>query len=144
MHAKVLSHLYLFCANSKKLCVEQIQMKCLRQVPFNKWESRDWKALNALTIWSCDEFGIIDASINSLKAITSIDFGWNSNTSITSSLEASGLKHFCFSHNQLPAISAMSTLKQLKTLNLLIKHLHDDLITNRNAFLVERSHGARL
>ncbi|CCI40222.1 unnamed protein product [Albugo candida] len=124
MDAKVLSHLYLFAQTLETLCVEQIRIKCLRQVLFNEWESRDWKVLNALTIRSCDEFGIIDASINSLKAITSIDFGWNRITSITCTLECSSLKHLCLCHNQLSELPAMNSLTQLETLNLSMNQLH--------------------
>lgn len=67
-------------------------------------------AMNALTIWSCDEAGAIDAFNNSLKAITSIELRWNCIPSITSSLGYSSLKNLCMRHNQVPASSAMHML----------------------------------
>nr|CCA15245.1 conserved hypothetical protein [Albugo laibachii Nc14] len=123
MDGKVLSHLYYFAQTLRTLCVEQTQVKCLKEVLSNEDGTRDWKTLDALTIRSCDELSVVDGSVNSLKAIKKIDFGWNRITSITCSFDCSTLTYLCLCHNQLSSLPAMSMLTQLETLNLSMNHL---------------------
>lgn len=122
-----LQHVHFFARQLQFLHIEQTEMDALRQIlaPDSAADSASlvaWRCLEALQL-NCCALPSVDESVNQLRAIKHLDFGWNEIQALEVPLETPTLEVLNLCHNKLWEVPPIQSLQRLRELDLSVNKI---------------------
>ncbi|CEG36028.1 Leucine-rich repeat proteins [Plasmopara halstedii] len=120
---RVLKNVHVFASQLRELHIEHTKVTTLRQLLApNKDRIKPWRKLTKLQMNCCD-LHVVDESVNLLKAVKTLDLGWNKINSVEIDMTTKSLQVLNLCHNQLFNVPRIQSLRALRNLNLAVNQI---------------------
>ncbi|RLN71973.1 hypothetical protein BBJ28_00013716 [Nothophytophthora sp. Chile5] len=126
---EALRNVHFFSRQLRELHIEHTEVAALMQLlmPTERSESSHtseivWRKLQKLQI-NCCSLPEVDESINSLRAVRSLDLGWNQIERFQTAMTTRSLQSLSLCHNQLHQIPPIQALRALRELDLAVNQV---------------------
>ncbi|OWZ20855.1 hypothetical protein PHMEG_0004683 [Phytophthora megakarya] len=116
-----LQNVHYFAGQLRELHIEHTEMMTLTELISPK-ENKPWRKLLKLQI-NCCMLQVVDESVNLLRAIRTLDLGWNQIDKVEANVTTKSLEVLNLCHNQLREVPPIQSLRSLKELDLAVNHI---------------------
>ncbi|KAG1686534.1 hypothetical protein DVH05_006500 [Phytophthora capsici] len=115
-----LQNAHYFAAQLRELHIEHTQVTTLRELlKPEQQENKVWRKLLKLQMNCCD-LQVVDASVNLLRAVRTLDLGWNQIKTFETDVTTKTLQVLNLCHNQLKLVPPIQSLRGLRELDLAV------------------------
>ncbi|KAG6614864.1 Leucine-rich repeat protein [Phytophthora cinnamomi] len=121
--ARGLQNVHFFAGQLRELHIEHTQVPTLRQLLApREGQQRPWRKLLKLHM-NCCALEEVDESVNLLRAVRTLDLGWNQIERFGTSASTRSLEILNLCHNQLKEVPPIQSLRALRELDLAVNRI---------------------
>ncbi|KAG7389556.1 hypothetical protein PHYPSEUDO_010201 [Phytophthora pseudosyringae] len=118
-----LQNVHYFASQLKELHIEHTEVATLREMLAPKGgATKPWRKLLKLQM-NCCELEVLDESVNLLRAVRTLDLGWNRIDKVETELATRSLEVLKLCHNQLSQVPPIQSLRGLRELDLAVNRV---------------------
>lgn len=118
-----LRNVHFFAGQLRELHIEHTQVPTLRQLLApDEIQQKPWKKLTKLQM-NCCVLEEVDESVNLLRAVRTLDLGWNQVEKFGTSMTTRSLEVLNLCHNQLKEVPPIQSLRALRELDLAVNRI---------------------
>ncbi|KAI9987452.1 hypothetical protein PInf_023491 [Phytophthora infestans] len=118
-----LQNVHYFAHQLRELHIEHTEVATLRQLLAPKGEEqKPWRKLLKLQM-NCCELRVLDESVNLLRAVKTLDLGWNKIQKVETDVTTRSLQVLNLCHNQLYQVPLIQSLRSLRELDLAVNQI---------------------
>ncbi|KAL3656868.1 hypothetical protein V7S43_018211 [Phytophthora oleae] len=116
-----LQNVHYFAGQLRELHIEHTQVTTLQELlkPKQQETKGVWRKLLKLQMNCCD-LQVVDESVNLLRAVRTLDFGWNKIKTFETDVTTKTLQVLNLCHNQLKLVPPIQSLRGLRELDLAV------------------------
>ncbi|POM77815.1 Hypothetical protein PHPALM_4738, partial [Phytophthora palmivora] len=113
-----LQNVHYFAGQLRELHIEHTEMTTLNQLLAPK-DNKPWRKLLKLQM-NCCLLQVVDDSVNLLRAVKTLDLGWNQIKKVETNVASRSLEVLNLCHNQLKEVPPIQSLRGLRELDLAV------------------------
>ncbi|KAG3023511.1 hypothetical protein PC121_g3688 [Phytophthora cactorum] len=118
-----LQNVHYFANQLREFHIEHTEVTTLRRLLApTKEEQKPWRKLLKLQM-NCCELQILDDSVNLLRAVKTLDLGWNKIEKVETDVTTKSLQVLNLCHNQLRHVPSIQSLRSLRELDLAVNQI---------------------